>query len=163
MVKESSDSIRQIINAYNAYIYNLAIFFVYRKVLDLVGGIVVKRKGVFDKFLLVSVGALSIDFLIYIILVNFIDVIFSKFISVSVSCIFSYFANKAFTFNIKEKSTKRGVIYVLTQIINISSNTLTNTVILEILRNKIIAFCIATIVGTIVNYVLQKFIVFKKK
>ena len=68
-----------------------------------------------DKFRFAVIGALNtvIDFVILFVLVAFgLPAIASNFISTSTALIFSFFANKTFTFKIAE-STKRHFIYFL--------------------------------------------------
>ncbi|NFG28047.1 GtrA family protein [Clostridium botulinum] len=117
------------------------------------------------KFLSVGMLSTSIDLIIYFVLTYLnIGIIFSKLISITFACIFSFIINKNWTFNYKNKVDKVIVIkYVINQIFNISCNVITNTVFFYLTNIKFIAFVIATLFSTILNFCLQNYFVFKRK
>lgn len=120
------------------------------------------NKNKFVKFIFVGGTATCIDFVIYMILNNFINLSIAKVISMVTSCIYSYFLNKKWTFECKEKNNSSQIIkYTFSQIINVTTNVLVNFIIYKITNIKIIAYIIATLVAMTVNYVLQKKYVFR--
>lgn len=122
------------------------------------------KQNELTKFLFVTAGAIVIDFAVYMIWCSFANVTLSKFISEIVACTYQYFLNKNYTFEYGKNKNSILLVsrYILSQAGNIASNILTNYISFELSGNKIIAFISATVVATVVNYLLQKFIVFKK-
>lgn len=122
------------------------------------------KKYKFIKFIIVGGSSTLLDFTIYMILNNFIEISIAKFISMTISCIYSFFINRCWTFESKEKiNSKQLLKYVITQIINILVNVGTNQLIYTITTIKLLAYIVATGVAMIINYLLQKTIVFKEK
>ena len=118
----------------------------------------------FIKYLICGGSSTAIDFLVYMILSSHINISIAKFTSMCIASIFSFFVNKGWTFEDNRKITKVQIFkYILTQIINISVNVGFNKVIYTLSNMKICAFIIATVVAMIVNYFMQKIIVFKKE
>lgn len=122
-----------------------------------------EKYGSFFKFLLVGGSSTLIDFIIYLLLSMHLDITISKVLSMVVASFFSYMVNKKWTFVYDGKTNFNLIFkYIFSQLINISVNTFVNTFIYNWLGLKIIAFVIATGVAMIVNYLLQKFLVFKR-
>lgn len=118
-------------------------------------------KGVL-KFLIVGGTATFIDFCIYFVLSQRINVSVAKFISLLISCTYSFFLNKAWTFRVKEKANAAYVLkYILSQGVNISVNVLTNYMMLRVSGEKLVSYVVATGAGMTVNFLLQRFFVFK--
>ena len=122
------------------------------------------HKYKFIKFIFVGGSSTLLDFIIYLLLSNVIAMSFAKCFSMIVSCIYSFFLNKSWTFNDKQKiNTKQIVLYVIVQAINITTNVTINQLGYIITNNKLLAYIIATGISMIVNYLLQKNIIFKEK
>lgn len=118
----------------------------------------------FIKFLIVGGISTAIDFIVYMLISIRIDISLSKCISMVVSCSFSFIFNKYWTFSDKEKTTFiRLAKYIFVQIINILANVEANKFVYDISGSKVMAFFFATIIAMIVNYTLQKSIVFRKR
>lgn len=114
------------------------------------------------RFLVVGGSSTLIDFVIYMLLSTKVDITISKCISMSISSIYSFFINKNWTFSDSEKITiVLALKYILCVLINIGVNTLVNTLTFSITNNKIISFIIATGIAMIVNFVIQKEVVFR--
>ncbi len=114
------------------------------------------------RFLIIGGISTLIDYTLYMLISIKISIIIAKFISMLCACIFSFFANKNWTFSNKEKINSKMIIsYIITQVINISVNTGTNYIMYNLTNSKTIAFIIATLIAMIVNYLLQHFVVFK--
>ena len=114
------------------------------------------------RFLVVGGSSTLLDFVIYMLLSTKVDITISKCISMSISSIYSFFINKNWTFSDSEKITiVLALKYILCVLINIGVNTLVNTLTFSITNNKIISFIIATGIAMIVNFVIQKELVFR--
>lgn len=117
----------------------------------------------FIKFVIIGGCSTGIDFLIYFLCSQKIDITISKFFSMLVACIFSFFFNKKWTFEVEEKTNWKHLIkYLFSQGVNIGVNVGTNTLVFELTNMKLIAYVMATGLGMIVNFMLQKFMVFRK-
>ncbi len=115
------------------------------------------------RFLVVGGSSTLLDFIIYMLLSTKLNITISKFISMTVSSIYSFLINKNWTFNNKNKITFILTFkYILCVFINIFVNTTSNTLIFNLTNNKIISFLFATGIAMIVNYTIQKKIVFKE-
>jgi len=68
-----------------------------------------------------------------------------------------------FTFRDEKKVHASQVAkYVMSQGVNIAVNVTVNTVLFYVTGRRLVAFVLATGIAMIVNFLLQKFIVFKK-
>lgn len=124
------------------------------------------RKIIFDKSILkfVVVGGCCtlIDFIIYMVIVDHVGVVLSKGISMGCSMIVNYFLNKFWSFSVKETKTGIELVkYSVAQVINITVNVLVNAAVLKLFGIKILAFILATGIAMVVNYLLQRFWVFR--
>lgn len=118
----------------------------------------------FIKFIVVGSLSTSLDLCIYIVLSNTIDITISKLISTTIACISSLLLNKTWTFQYGEDISVVLILkYTISQIFNILFNVTTNTLIYKVTKLKIVAFIIATLFAMILNFLLQKYYVFKTK
>ena len=119
------------------------------------------RKSEF-RFLIVGGLSTLIDFIIYMLLSNYIDISVSKCCSMIIASIFAYVCNKNWTFSDSESTNAKKIFkYIISQLINITVNTTINTVMYNLTKIKVLAFVVATGVAMIINYLLQKTIVFR--
>ena len=115
----------------------------------------------FLKFLLVTGGATAIDLTLYIILFDYLGPLLAKLTSITIASAAAFFMNKYFTFTDENKIDPPMVIkYVLVQFANIACNVGINTASYYYTDMKIFSFILATVVATIVNFILQKKFVF---
>lgn len=115
------------------------------------------------KFLAVGGCCTFIDYSIYMMIVDKIGALGGKGISMGCSMIINYLLNKYWSFDAKKtKKGKEITRYILSQVANITVNMSINFIILSVIGQKTIAFLCATGVAMIVNYLLQRFWVFKK-
>ena len=113
-------------------------------------------------FIIIGGLATTIDFIIYSYLLDFISINFSKFISMLGSSLFSYFMNKIFTFNKgKNYNSKYLIKFYIIFLLNLLTNIFVNYYVYKWTSIKILAFILATLFGMIVNFIGQKFFVFK--
>ena len=80
-----------------------------------------------------------------------------------VACITSLVINKNWTFEYNNKFDIVLVLkYFISQIINITLNVVTNTIIYKLTNIKLLAFVLATVIAMMLNFLMQKLFVFKK-
>lgn len=115
------------------------------------------------KFVIVGGCSTAIDFTIYMLLSLSLSITLAKGIAMCISSIFSYIANKRFTFDNKEK-TDAGYIFrfYIVFAANFGTNLGVNYLIFQNSGYKLFAYVLATVCGMTVNYLGQKFFVFKK-
>ena len=130
---------------------------------------IVKVMSVFNKykkelrFLIVGGSSTLLDFIIYMVLSSKINMNISKMISMTISCVYSFFINKNWTFSNKRQINIVLIIkYIVGQVLNIGINTLTNTLVYQLCHFKIVAFFFATCVAMTFNFLFQNFIVFSE-
>lgn len=115
------------------------------------------------KFLVVGGCCTFIDYSIYMMIVDKIGALGGKGISMGCSMIINYLLNKYWSFDAKKnKKGKEITRYIISQVANITVNMSVNFIVLSVIGQKTIAFLCATGVAMIVNYLLQRFWVFKK-
>lgn len=101
-----------------------------------------------------------------------VDKIPANYVSTSVSFVFSFFANKTFTFKAKSGNAKREFLsfvivtliglWVLQPLVITAVSQLLETTTLDDTITLLIAKLIATVVSLIWNYILYSRVVFKK-
>lgn len=113
------------------------------------------------RFLVAGLSAVGTDLLTYYVLLNFISSNIAKGISFLLGTIVAFGINKYWTFEKHEKSFKEiiqfGILYAFT----LGVNVITNKVALDKTNIVLLAFLVATGVSTILNFIGQKFWVFK--
>ncbi len=125
------------------------------------------QKFGFDKtlirFIIVGGCCTLIDFAIYMLIMEHVGAVIGKAVSMGCSMLVNFFLNKFWSFSAGGTADKSELPkYICTQIVNISINVSVNAGILYVLNRKVVAFVGATGMAMIVNYLLQKFWVFKK-
>ena len=113
------------------------------------------------RFLFSGGVSTGIDFIIYMFLYGKLDPRIAKLISSGFALICSFFINRRWTFRY-EKYMDFGIIlkFIISQIVNIGTNTVVNYLVLLATSNVILSFIFATGCGMIINYLLQRFWVF---
>lgn len=121
------------------------------------------RNSSLIRFIIVGGGCTIVDFVVYMFFSSYISIAISKSISMMLSSILSYIINKRWTFNDDKKTDVAHILrYYLVFICNVVTNITINSVMYSFTKQKIIAFVVATGSATVINYCLQKTIVFKK-
>ena len=114
------------------------------------------------KFLVSGGIATCIDFVCYMLLRQFAWPSVAKTISMLIANVWSYLVNKRWVFESERKTDTRMISsYVIVQTLNLGTNVGVNSLMLYLTGYVILSFVIATLCATIVNYSLQKLIVFK--
>ncbi len=113
------------------------------------------------RFLVAGFSAVGTDLATYYILLNFFNTDIAKAISFLLGTIVAFIINKYWTFEKHEKSyaeiAKFGILYSAT----LGANVITNKIILDMFNITIVAFLIATSVSTVLNFIGQKWWVFR--
>ena len=116
------------------------------------------------KFLLIGGTSTLIDYIIYSALSLRLPPTVAKLCSMLCSTFFAFLVNRKWTFDSRGQSWIESLKkYYLAQAANITVNVSTNAVLLFLTQNKTAAFIGATAIAMSVNFLLQKFYVFKKK
>jgi putative flippase GtrA len=121
-----------------------------------------KIKAEILKFIVAGFSAVFTDSLVYFLLIRYLNESFSKAISFISGTIVAFIINKFWTFNKPNYSLREifkfAVLYSSTLIVNVSVNFL----VLSVLPSwRIFAFLCATGASTVLNFLGQKFWVFK--
>ena len=114
------------------------------------------------KFVVSGGIATCIDFVCYMLLRQIAWPSVAKTISMIIANIWSYIVNKRWVF-VSRRDTDSKMIgtYVVVQVLNLGTNVGVNSLMLHLTGYVILSFVFATLCATIVNYSLQKLIVFK--
>jgi putative flippase GtrA len=113
----------------------------------------------------VVVGGLStaVDFMVYMLLSTKLSITTSKALSMIFASVISYILSKNWTFKSPAKSNSISIIkFYIVFFINLVTNITVNNVVFEISNMKILAFLIATVCAMTVNFLLQRYWVFKR-
>jgi len=120
-----------------------------------------KTKKELKRFLVAGLSAVGTDLGIYYLLLNFLDSYIAKGISFLSGTIVAFIINKYWTFEKKEKSYIEIIRFAILYSITLGVNVLTNKLVLDNSGIVILSFVIATGVSTVLNFIGQKFWVFK--
>ena len=114
------------------------------------------------KFLVSGGIATCIDFVCYMLLRQIAWPSVAKTISMLIANVWSYLVNKRWVFESERKTDTRMISsYVIVQVLNLGTNVGVNSLMLYLTGYVILSFVIATLCATVVNYSMQKLIVFK--
>jgi len=123
---------------------------------------IIKLKKELLRFLFAGIVAVSIDLIIYFILLDYFSHNFSKLFSFIAGTFAAYLINKFWTFEKRRKSyleiIKFALLYTLTMFCNVYINKIT----LDYTQFIILGFLVATGFSSILNFLGQKFWVFKR-
>ena len=116
------------------------------------------------RFLVAGFSAVGTDLTIYYLLLNFFAHSLSKAISFLSGTIVAYLINKFWTFEQKNHSWSEIVRFTMLYCTTLFANVGVNKVVLILLPNKtFFAFLCATGTSTILNFIGQKWWVFREK
>lgn len=113
------------------------------------------------RFLIAGLCAVGTDLCMYYLLLNFLPTGMSKAISFLSGTIVAYVINKYWTFEKYKKSHKEIIYFGILYSFTLGVNVMTNKIILDNTHIVILAFLAATGLSTILNFLGQKFLVFK--
>lgn len=121
------------------------------------------KKEIF-RFIVVGSGAVLTDTLVYFLLINFLPFSISKTISFLSGTLVAYIFNKYWTFEVKKKSYSEMMRFLALYLSTLVANVAMNKGVLLITNElAILAFLVATGTSTILNFLGQKFWVFRDK
>lgn len=115
------------------------------------------------KFCVGGGSAVAVDFLLYMILKQHIPFSIAKAISFVAGAIVGFIINKLWTFESKTFKVSEVVKYIILYACSATANTLVNYGVLALFNLTLLAFLCATGTSTIMNFLGQKFFVFKKR
>lgn len=132
-----------------------------------------KKHGDKLRFVIVGGANTALDFLVLFLFVNLgVDKIVANYISTSVALVFSFFANKSFTFKNTDKNAKKQFaiflavtlagLWILQPIIIWISTSVLDPYITNENISLFIAKLIATVGSLVWNYLFYSRLVFKK-
>jgi putative flippase GtrA len=114
-------------------------------------------------FLVGGGTAVLVDYSTYYLLMSMgVTVSLSKAISYVLGAAVGFVINKFWAFDSKQFSLREIGCYIILYAISALANTVTNAIVLMVISWKTFAFLCATGVSTIINFLGQKFFVFKK-
>ena len=115
------------------------------------------------RFLVGGGSAVLTDFLTYRLLVYAgLDVSPSKAISYVLGAGVGFLINKFWTFESKQFRPAEIVLYILLYACSACINTVSNKLVLQLTGMTVLAFLAATGISTVINFIGQKFLVFRK-
>lgn len=120
-----------------------------------------KVKPELSRFIFSGILAVSIDLLIYQMLVNYLNYDTAKALSFICGTIVAFIANKYFTFKKYKKRNKEVWQFVLLYIATLTINVAINRLVLDISQIIFLGFLVATACSATLNFLGQKFWVFK--
>lgn len=115
------------------------------------------------KFLVGGSSAVLTDFVSYYLLLYLgLYIAYAKCASYILGAIVGFLINKIWTFESKKFRFDEVWKYIVLYLVSAIANTLVNQVVFFVVDVKILAFLVATGCSTVMNFLGQKFIVFKK-
>ena len=114
-----------------------------------------------NKFLVAGLSAVGTDLLVYYLLLNFLSSEVSKGISFLTGSVVAFIINKFWTFKKPKKSYKEMIQFGALYSITLGLNVMINKIVLDYTSLVLFSFLIATGVSTVLNFVGQKWWVFK--
>lgn len=116
------------------------------------------------RFFFIGIIVVSIDALFYFIFI-FLDIFdpeASKRISFIIGACFAFVLNKNFVFFSNDIKIKEPILFSLLYLSTFLINSFVHDITLNYSNEKILAFLLATVTSTFINFIGQKFIVFRK-
>lgn len=116
-------------------------------------------------FVLAGICAVFTDYLVYIYIINFINISLAKGIAFFCGVVVSWIINSNLTFNTNNKKLVQFFKYIFVLFFTMSLNIIVNNFFLYLLVIKYevsLSFLVATSISTATNFILFKYWVFKK-
>lgn len=113
------------------------------------------------RFLFAGIGAVGTDLGSYYLLLNFLTHDISKTLSFLLGTVVAYILNKYWTFEKHAKSYKEMCKFTGLYAMTLGANVMTNKLVLEVSNIVLLAFLVATGVSTTLNFIGQKWWVFR--
>lgn len=113
------------------------------------------------RFLIVGFSGVGVDFISYYLLLNFFEISVAKLISFILGAIVAFIFNKLWTFQKHYQTVFQMIKFSILYTITLTANVYSNEFVLHISNHLFLAFLVATGVSTVLNFLGQKFWVFK--
>ncbi|MDA9141044.1 GtrA family protein [Gammaproteobacteria bacterium] len=120
-----------------------------------------KVKPELRRFILSGILAVTVDLLTYQMLVNYLNYDLAKALSFICGTIVAFIANKYFTFKKYKKRNKEIWQFALVYVATLTINVAINRFVLDVSQIVFLGFLAATACSAILNFLGQKFWVFK--
>lgn len=121
------------------------------------------KKREITHFIIGGGSAVLIDFIIYkLLLLSSVDIFIAKSFSFFCGATVGFIINKLWTFQSSEFKKKEIRNYIILYLCSATINALINKVTILAMGIEIVAFLLATMVSTIINFLGQKYFVFEK-
>jgi len=116
------------------------------------------------KYFLIGVCSVLIDMIMYFVLIEAFGINheLSKKISFGCGAIWSFIGNKYYTFQSKSPFGKEIIMFYLLYIATFFINSYSHDIIWNLYNIAWLSFFVATFISVTINFLGQKFIVFKK-
>jgi putative flippase GtrA len=117
------------------------------------------------RFLVVGGIAVALDAALYAAFVHWWEITsaWAKRLSFAVGSLWPFFANKYFTFGVRELRVSEPFLFALVYFVGWFLNSVTHDLVLRWTEHKTVAFLAATGVSTCSNFLGMKFIVFRRR
>jgi putative flippase GtrA len=113
------------------------------------------------RFLVAGISAVATDLGTYYLLLNYLDPAIAKTISFLLGTIVAYVINKYWTFEKPMHSFSEVLKFTLLYTVTLFANVMTNELVLNQFKVILLAFLVATGVSTVLNFIGQKWWVFR--
>ena len=113
------------------------------------------------RFIIVGSGAVLTDFVVYNFSLKLFPMSYSKVISFVCGSLVTFIGNKLWTFDQKVNRKNEIVKFSVLYSFSLMLNTTTNKVIFDYSGDKVLAFIFATGLSALMNFISQKYWVFK--
>lgn len=120
-----------------------------------------RLKKELKRFLIAGFSAVGTDLVTYYFLLNFLSHDVAKALSFFLGTIVAFIINKYWTFEKYDKSYREIVQFTILYSLTLGANVITNKFVLIQIDSILFAFLVATGVSTVLNFLGQKFWVFK--
>lgn len=120
-----------------------------------------KIKKEMRRFLVAGISAVGTDLATYYILLTYLDPAIAKTISFLIGTVVAFIINKYWTFEKHKRSYVEIGKFAFLYTVTLFANVTTNEIILNQFNIILLAFLIATGVSTVLNFIGQKWWVFR--
>ena len=115
------------------------------------------------RFSFAGVSAVGVDLLSYYLLIDYMSYDLAKTISFILGAVIAYLLNKFWTFEKYDFSYQEMIMFATLYMISLGANVLVNKLMLQLTNNMVlIAFLCATATSASMNFIGQKWWVFKR-
>ena len=112
-------------------------------------------------FVIAGFSAVATDLIIYYLLLDYFNINFSKLVSFLSGTFVSYLINKYYTFKKNEINKNEIFNFLILYTFTLLANIFVNGFVLSYFNHMFLAFLIATSISAVLNFLGQKFWVFK--